>query len=371
MVDRKKCPFGVECDEETLNHFVKNGVCNNKYCEYQPTDFMDEEEIQEAIEAELKMLDKKIVDAEKSIKSFDDRINTQCNKKQTAIKELEDALIAAKKPFEDIIKSMDKEKDEITHKKHLYVVSKNTASYRIRAKFAENLPEFPDGDSLKGFLLNHDIHPNTIEIVKRKLANGITLFRTYDSLHGNEKGTSSTADAVGYFAVKGKEIVGFIFTEKSKHPGDVSTVYCWINSRFLRKYNQLSENDYSNPPTVGFKKWKQRVSEIKIFIPIDLDDEKNQKILSSSWNIEYDAMEPDIVEYKDYTIKPKKDFGTSGFLINGKWVMDGFVVVDKRNINVMPAAAWFQTIDKAKKGIDVLIKYGEKDFWKGYKEEVK
>lgn len=72
-------------------------------------------------------------------------------------------------------------------------------------------------------------------------------------------------------------------------------------------------------------------------------------------------------DYKGYIIKSKRDFGEYGFLINGKRVREGFLVVDKRNINVMPGATWFQTIEKAKKGIDVLIKYGEKNFWKGLK----
>lgn len=70
--------------------------------------------------------------------------------------------------------------------------------------------------------------------------------------------------------------------------------------------------------------------------------------------------------YKDYTIKPKKDFGEYGFLINGKRVRKGFVVVDKHNINIMPGATWFQTIKDAKKGIDVFIEHGVKNFWKGW-----
>jgi len=166
----------------------------------------------------------------------------------------------------------------------------------------KNLPEFPDGDSFKGFLLNNDILTRVVEIVKKKLPNGITLFRAYDSLHGNEKGTASSADAVLYFALKGKEIVGFILTVKSKHPGDASSANCWINARFLRNSNQLSENDYCNPPTVGFKKWKQMVSELKELFQLT-SMMKKQKILSSNWSIDFEAMEDDIVEYKDYIIK--------------------------------------------------------------------
>lgn len=31
----KKCPFGIECDEETLEQFIKDGECTNEDCEYQ------------------------------------------------------------------------------------------------------------------------------------------------------------------------------------------------------------------------------------------------------------------------------------------------------------------------------------------------
>ena len=75
------------------------------------------------------------------------------------------------------------------------------------------------------------------------------------------------------------------------------------------------------------------------------------------------------MKYKGYIIKPKREFGSDGFLINGKRVQEGFVVTNEHNINVMPGATWFQTIKDAKKGIDVLIKYGEKNFWKGLKTE--
>lgn len=73
------------------------------------------------------------------------------------------------------------------------------------------------------------------------------------------------------------------------------------------------------------------------------------------------------IPYKNYIIKPKRDFGTNGFLINGKLVNKGYVVVDKRDVNVMPGATWFQTIKDAKKGINVIIKHGVKNFWFGWK----
>lgn len=45
-------------------------------------------------------------------------------------------------------------------------------------------------------------------------------------------------------------------------------------------------------------------------------------------------------------IVPKRDFGRYGFLINGKWVKEGWIVTDGI-CNIMPGAIWFQTIGEA------------------------
>jgi hypothetical protein len=77
--------------------------------------------------------------------------------------------------------------------------------------------------------------------------------------------------------------------------------------------------------------------------------------------------------YRGYVIGPKQDFGTHGYLSNGKIIKKGWVVcygpgarMDLRDApnmlvegcNAMPGATWFQTIKEAKHGIDVLIKVG-------------
>lgn len=77
------------------------------------------------------------------------------------------------------------------------------------------------------------------------------------------------------------------------------------------------------------------------------------------------------VNYRSYTIKPKRDFGSYSFLINGKMVREGFVVTDEHNVNAMPGATWFQTVKDAKKGIDVLVVYGKENFCKGQELENK
>lgn len=62
-------------------------------------------------------------------------------------------------------------------------------------------------------------------------------------------------------------------------------------------------------------------------------------------------------EYKGYLIKPKTDFGLHGFLVQGRWIKEGFVVT-KNNMNMMPGATWFVDVAQAKIAIDVLIECG-------------
>lgn len=62
--------------------------------------------------------------------------------------------------------------------------------------------------------------------------------------------------------------------------------------------------------------------------------------------------------YKGLQIVPKLDFGRTGFLIDGHFVKEGYVVTDGL-CNVMPGAIWFQTVKEAQVGIDVYHITGE------------
>lgn len=70
-----------------------------------------------------------------------------------------------------------------------------------------------------------------------------------------------------------------------------------------------------------------------------------------------------MIDYRGFTIEPKRDFGPSGFYIGGRFVKRGYVVVKER-CNAMPAATWFLTIEDAKQAIDVLIDVDGADIWK-------
>lgn len=72
-----------------------------------------------------------------------------------------------------------------------------------------------------------------------------------------------------------------------------------------------------------------------------------------------------------FHIVPKRDFGGQKWLINGKYVDSGFVVV-LGGCNIMPGATWFTSISDALLAINVLKKVGynsmgcvdSKRFWK-------
>lgn len=63
-----------------------------------------------------------------------------------------------------------------------------------------------------------------------------------------------------------------------------------------------------------------------------------------------------------YRIVPKKDFGNSPFLINGKMVSTGLVVIYNtgkyKGCNAMPGATWSQTIRDALQMIAVFEQCG-------------
>lgn len=76
-------------------------------------------------------------------------------------------------------------------------------------------------------------------------------------------------------------------------------------------------------------------------------------------------------EYLGYVIVPKKDFGPVGYFIGGTYIKEGFIVIHGKGhkyagCNAMPGACWFQTIDSAIRGIDILVAtMGDTDlFWK-------
>ena len=69
-----------------------------------------------------------------------------------------------------------------------------------------------------------------------------------------------------------------------------------------------------------------------------------------------------MIDYRGFTIEPKRDFGPTGFYIDGKFTKIGYVVI-KDGCNAMPGATWFHTTESAKNAIDILIEVGGADIW--------
>lgn len=70
-----------------------------------------------------------------------------------------------------------------------------------------------------------------------------------------------------------------------------------------------------------------------------------------------------MIDYQGFTIEPKRDFGSTGFLVDGRFIKIGYVVV-KNGCNAMPGAVWFRSIEDAKGAIDVWIETGGASIWR-------
>ena len=76
------------------------------------------------------------------------------------------------------------------------------------------------------------------------------------------------------------------------------------------------------------------------------------------------------LNYRDFAIVVKQDFGGRPHLIDGMPCMWGYVVTagptqSYPGSNAMPGATWFQTVKDAKKAIDVFIEVegNAEKFW--------
>jgi hypothetical protein len=71
-----------------------------------------------------------------------------------------------------------------------------------------------------------------------------------------------------------------------------------------------------------------------------------------------------VIDYRGFTIEPKRDFGPTGSLVDGRLTKVGYVAV-RDGCNAMPGATWFSTIESTKEAIDVLITVGSDSerFW--------
>lgn len=69
--------------------------------------------------------------------------------------------------------------------------------------------------------------------------------------------------------------------------------------------------------------------------------------------------------YRNYVIVPKLDMGRTPWILSGAAVDRGYVITQD-NINVVPGAAWFVTVESSFRAIDALVESkGDVElFWK-------
>jgi hypothetical protein len=124
------------------------------------------------------------------------------------------------------------------------------------------------------------------------LPNGVQLFRHYETWSTGTALKVSDADGVAYFAVKGKDIIGFQVSKKSKHPGDQAEYDAWLNKidltpneqmvyiqEFKYGWDKLTDPYREVLQVARFKVWKDAVAKLTEFIPIDLNNPKNVKVM--------------------------------------------------------------------------------------------
>lgn len=77
------------------------------------------------------------------------------------------------------------------------------------------------------------------------------------------------------------------------------------------------------------------------------------------------------LEYRGYYIVPKRDMGSSAWLVNANLIRKGYVVTDDGIINVMPGATWFKSVVEAKVAIDILFEANDdsQKFWELLREK--
>lgn len=73
------------------------------------------------------------------------------------------------------------------------------------------------------------------------------------------------------------------------------------------------------------------------------------------------------LRYKGFTIEAKRDYADVLAYEQGFYIRDGFVVVSGTLTNAIPGAGWFQTVDQAKEGVDILLAVGEENFHEFYR----
>lgn len=236
---------------------------------------------------------KDIEQRKKTLESKRNELETECNilkeardkaytEKENATRELEQKLVEIREPFNKKISALDKKIEKNEHDQWQRGIEIRYADEHIRGKYAEQMSTFTSAEAFRGWMTSKGFQLSTIEMIKKKLSNGVILFRHFHSY--NDK--SSDSDEVAYFAVKDKNIVGYHHTTKAQHVGDDTYREAWINRKLFLAENKEAVDEkapdyrrsyYSHG--VRFKDWVKRVESLTSFVGADLDNEENKEVI--------------------------------------------------------------------------------------------
>jgi len=240
----------------------------------------------EQVEKERKIIRSKLDETRKERLDIDKDEERLCKEKELAVKELEDRVKAIEKPYDEKINELRKRDAVLREKVSKLERREMFKPLEVAGRFALKNGKIETGDEFNGvFYIKHDFKLHTVERIQKPLPNGAILFRTHDSSNASE------ANTVAYIAMKAMRVIGFHFTRKSEHPGDDAQYYAWIGTTLLRrsniytmdrKYAQGSQTYKSDP---RFKEWKELVGKYEGNGSVDMDDEGNAQVMSSTWYI--------------------------------------------------------------------------------------
>jgi hypothetical protein len=212
---------------------------------------------------------------------------------EQATKELKAEIQRIEKPFRDSIKRLEEQQKKAEGDGYEAQREIRLIEADIRLIPARDSEGYPTAESFKAFLIKNGVHGfisgfprSSITMIQKRLPNGVALFR-----HGDGSDNPSFS---AYYAVKGKDIVGFHFTEKARHPGDEATPNGWVGQKLMRAKNVLKvlrTNEYAKSTyecVAAFKEWKEAMSnQMLTFVALDMSDEVNRELLSEDYRISF------------------------------------------------------------------------------------
>lgn len=175
---------------------------------------------------------------------------------------------------------------------------------------AYDLTGVKTGEDAKAILVAAGVWyaPRMVFSVVKHLANDIVIVRCQEGTN------ASDALAVSYFAFMGRKVVGFQFTQKSRHPGDEASYWAWVSVPQLRQQNQVLADIQSrgwtdikkvahNYQALQYKQWKAVLEadrEPQLYTTLDLSDPITREVLREDYSISSPRGNDQMTTWRDH-----------------------------------------------------------------------